>query len=207
MRIDPRCWKDELETAQARAKPWNLPKGWTDYRELALPVEQVPEDMLWLLRYLQEQQFHSLLEIGSRTGFMLRAMTVACGRKTKARAIDISNECGLTDIVSDLNKHGYDADCLIADSHSKAAIDWAKHNGSYEFVFIDGDHEYDGVKADWVSYREFGKVVGFHDIVGWDCPGVQRLWKEIKAQGYTTRETHYFDNYMGIGLVMTEGRN
>ena len=40
---------------------------------------------------------------------------------------------------------------------------------SIDLLFIDGDHSYDGVKADWDTYKELlhvGSTVVFHDI-GW----------------------------------------
>jgi predicted O-methyltransferase YrrM len=46
-------------------------------------------------------------------------------------------------------------------------------------LFIDGDHSYQGVKADWEAYRRFlerGSVVVFHDW-GW-ADGVRRVINE-----------------------------
>ena len=48
-----------------------------------------------------------------------------------------------------------------------------------DLLFIDGDHSYDGVKADWEVYREFlghGSTVVFHDY-GW-AEGVRRVVQE-----------------------------
>lgn len=57
-----------------------------------------------------------------------------------------------------------------------------------DFLFIDGDHTYDGVRADFEMYSPFvsdGGIVAFHDIA--DHPPdagceVSRYWKEIKQQ-------------------------
>lgn len=46
-------------------------------------------------------------------------------------------------------------------------------------LFIDGDHSYDGVKADWDTYKYFlrpGSIIIFHDY-GW-AEGVKRVVKE-----------------------------
>ena len=56
-----------------------------------------------------------------------------------------------------------------------------------DFLFIDGDHSYEGVKADFRLYsgfvRESGMIV-FHDIIEEQLPesvcGVGRFWSEIK---------------------------
>lgn len=48
-----------------------------------------------------------------------------------------------------------------------------------DLLFIDGDHSYDGVKADWEAYKDFlkpGSIVVFHDY-GW-ADGVKRVVHE-----------------------------
>jgi cephalosporin hydroxylase len=48
-----------------------------------------------------------------------------------------------------------------------------------DLLFIDGDHSYDAVRADWCAYRSFldlGSVVAFHDY-GW-AEGVRKVVQE-----------------------------
>ena len=57
--------------------------------------------------------------------------------------------------------------------------DVKKVTDSIQFMLIDGDHSYEGVKADWETYKAFlhpGSVVVFHDIA-W-AEGVQRVVRE-----------------------------
>jgi cephalosporin hydroxylase len=82
------------------------------------------------------------------------------------------------------------------DSHKPETLDRLKTilgTAPLDYLFIDGDHSYGGVKQDFEMYsplvRKRGLVV-LDDIagtgVGWGC-GVPKFWKEIKGC-YTHRE-------------------
>ncbi|MEO0559033.1 MAG: class I SAM-dependent methyltransferase [Bacteroidota bacterium] len=50
-----------------------------------------------------------------------------------------------------------------------------------DFLFIDGDHRYDGLKADWEAWRDLvapGGIVGLHDTIGGTF-GCQRYMHEV----------------------------
>lgn len=58
-----------------------------------------------------------------------------------------------------------------------------------DFLFIDGDHSYDGVKRDFQLYSPFvkkGGIIALHDI---NNPrlGVFKFWEEVKM-GYSSKE-------------------
>ena len=92
---------------------------------------------------------------------------------------------------------GYGVEFLHADSHAASAVDWARRNAPYDFVFIDGDHSAEGVRADWNDYGPMGRVVGFHDIAD---EVVGTLWREIKSAFPKTKEV--INSNKGIGIVV-----
>jgi predicted O-methyltransferase YrrM len=73
---------------------------------------------------------------------------------------------------------------IDGDSHDQATID--RVEGPFDFAFIDGDHSYDGVRADWLAYSPKirpGGMVAFHDT--WPNedrvePGVVRWVDELR---------------------------
>lgn len=76
-----------------------------------------------------------------------------------------------------------------------------------DFLFIDGDHTYEGVKQDYEMYKEFvkpGGWIGFHDIKNTEfhrntnCR-VDTLWEEIGENGVAFLDPD--SQYGGIGFV------
>jgi predicted O-methyltransferase YrrM len=77
-----------------------------------------------------------------------------------------------------------------------------------DFLFIDGDHTYEGVKKDFEMYSKLvkkGGIMALHDIVYHpfdpECQ-VDKFWNEIKKI-YKTKEiiSSQSQTWAGIGLV------
>jgi hypothetical protein len=76
-----------------------------------------------------------------------------------------------------------------------------------DFLFIDGDHTYEGVKDDYEMYKHLvrpGGWIGFHDIKNTEfhtnanCR-VDLLWSELEGE-----KIEFLDNsseYGGIGFI------
>ena len=69
--------------------------------------------------------------------------------------------------------------------------------GTVDFLFIDGDHDYAVVKADYENYSPFvrpGGIIGFHDVASGDP---QKVYLEIKGQLENTQE---WQKTIGTGM-------
>lgn len=78
-----------------------------------------------------------------------------------------------------------------------------------DFVFIDGDHRYEGVSHDYELVRGQAKMIMFHDIFASTWPGVGRLWREVLEQNSSTHASVEFTKQyqsgdgggMGLGVI------
>ena len=75
---------------------------------------------------------------------------------------------------------------------------------SIDFLFIDGNHTYNGVKMDFEIYSKLvrpGGIIAFHDIGENEEGGVYNLWQELKAK-YKHKEFLLETNKeKGIGVL------
>ena len=74
-------------------------------------------------------------------------------------------------------------------SHARSTFEMVEkmlEGNKLDFLFIDGDHSYDGVKADFERYSKLvdkDGIIAFHDIFPGlleSVGGVPRFWNEIK---------------------------
>lgn len=138
--------------------------------------------------YKLSRSSHWIAEIGAYTGTSTCCFGLAAvdfGGK-KIISIDTWNNEGmaegLRDTWSDFKRTTSEfSDFIIpVRGFSADVVDEVRNlTASLDLLFIDGDHSYEGVKADWENYRNFlttGAIVVFHDI-GW-AEGVQRVINE-----------------------------
>lgn len=113
-----------------------------------------------------------------------------------------------------LKSLGSNVHMIHGDSHSleaKQRIAEILGDQKLDFLFIDGDHTYEGVKDDFEHYKRYvrpGGWVGFHDIKDTEfhrsvnCR-VDQLWAELEGEKIEYLETrpNFGAHYGGIGFI------
>lgn len=129
-----------------------------------------------------------ILEIGSYIGASACCFGAALKKagSEKIICVDTWNNDAMTEGNRDTwqefqnNTVNYKDRIIAIRGYSTAVVDEvAAHVKSLDLLFIDGDHSYKGVKADWEAYKRFlspGSIAVFHDS-GW-AVGVKRVIEE-----------------------------
>lgn len=185
-------------------------------RAFALGAIQVREEITAFVQFLRGRKLRNIMEIGSESGgtfYLWCRLASLGGLKISLDKPDGASGSWRFVPSEELEKRtrlfqsfAPRVKVVTGDSHSPAVqsvIDSILGEEKLDLLFIDGDHSYEGVRADYEMYREFvapGGIIAFHDI---QHLGPEQLWKElIQHRGQTPMmEFNSHLHWAGIGLV------
>ena len=196
----------------------NINKYWGDF----FSPMQVPAEILKLLKITSKKKPSMIMEIGTARGGTLFCLAKIATADALLISIDLprgefGGGYGL------LRKTFYQSFAskkqklflLREDSHKtetltkvKNIMQSTKPNELLDFLLIDGDHSYEGVKKDFEMYHHLVKPDGlivFHDIVPGSplgVGGVQFFWEEVKKDyQYEEIVDNWKQGGLGLGIL------
>lgn len=165
---------------------------------------QIPKEIEAAMQFVDTQiQPKSFLELGICSGgtffiwcYLVRPGGIKMGIDLPNGPygnITLISEKDILDRTQFLKTIAPNTHICLGDSRDTQSIDWVRERlkgEKLDFIFIDADHTYEGVKADFNNYKEFVKPGGYillHDIkntkkhIDGNCT-VYKLWEELEGE-------------------------
>lgn len=185
-----------------------------DKKSWPISTIQVEEEITELMNILKNRKIKNILEIGTADGGTLYLFTRILCKKGTIATVDLPGSKfggGYAKwkklLFKSFSIEKQKIRLITGDSHSEKVVDAVGEifTDGVDFLFIDGDHEYEGVKKDFLKYSPLvkkGGLIVFHDIVKGHVRrvgGVPIFWDEIKKK-YQHHEIIKDVNQGGYGL-------
>lgn len=174
---------------------------------------QYPIQFSQYLAQIAQLNVRSYLEIGVRYGgtFIITVEYLQRFNQLKhAVGVDVC-ECPTLDKYKNMNSV---AEFVQCSSRSKEFQDILENNGTFDLIFIDGDHSEQGCWDDFQLVKDKANICVFHDIVNEVCIGVSKVWQRLKkeyaddyvfceyAQQYDSVKNNFGSSFLGLGMIV-----
>jgi predicted O-methyltransferase YrrM len=181
-------------------------------------------ELVRLVGIVRRQRPRTVVEIGTHNGGTLYAWCQCAAKDALIVSIDLPGgpfgggyTNGSIPVLKAFARPHQTVVLLQADSHLQStlakllAILVDHDRDGIDFLFIDGDHTYDGVRADFEDYApavSAGGLIALHDIAPYpelpECQ-VERFWDEqIRGRGHRTHEFIHPGPLLGCGIGVVE---
>ncbi|TWU41185.1 hypothetical protein Q31b_26240 [Novipirellula aureliae] len=160
------------------------------------------EEEKWQLATLAERKGGVVVEVGSYVGASACFIAAGLSRSTNARNAKLycvdtwKNDAmteGARDTFSDFMTNTQKFSHLIQTMRGRSSEVASQFHQDIDILFLDGDHSYEAVKADWYAWSPFLKensIAIFHDF-GWATGVKTVIEEEVKK---VAREEHIMPN-------------
>lgn len=159
-------------------------------------ARQNPVEIEHLFKEVSNLKPDRVLEIGTAQGGTLYLWAQAASNNANIVSVDLpGGDFGgayplcRSDLYKSFARSEQTIQLELADSHDPKSLQKVKElfeGQQIDFAFIDGDHTYEGVKADFNDYGPLvrpGGIIAFHDILyreNQPSIRVDILWEELK---------------------------
>ena len=172
---------------------------------------QVPSELAAFGNIIAAAPPERAMEVGTYKGGTLFFLARLASPRATLISVDLPYRPARAKALKCLRRRGQRLEVLQGDSHSPDILAHVKGvlaGRALDYLFIDGDHSYNGVKRDFEMYSPLvrsGGIVAFHDICehaqAAGCE-VSRFWNEVKP-GFRHIEIveNWNQGWAGIGVL------